>query len=265
MLSKVLFIIIFLFSLTSCNHNLNYKEEEPNFSSAEEAFNKAFDYIKIKDYHKANQTFEVLEKEFPFSTWATHGQLINAYLNYEQGIYGEALANLERFLQLHPTHKHADYALYLKGMIFYVQVNTSERDQKNSYEAKETFENLIAQFPNSVYAKDAKFKIDLVNDHLAGQQMEIGRFYQSKNSLVAAVNRYNIVIEQYQNTIHVSEALYRLVEIYMTLGLKGEALKYASILGHNYPHNPWYHRAYDLMTNTDKYYLKNNKWYKKLL
>ena len=243
---KNLFIsILCAVILSSCATNKLDKEKE--YSNAEQIYTEAVAEINKKNYKEALDLFDRIEREFPYSPWSTKGILMYSYLQYLQSNYAGSIASLERFVQLHPAHENIDYAYYLLALNYYDQINHSSRDQEPTYKALDALEELIAKFPDSAYAKDARVKIDLVYDHLAGQEMEIGRYYLFKNQHLAAINRFNKVVENYSKTIHVYEALYRLVEIYYNLGMIDDAKKYAAILGHNFPNSTWYHRAHKII------------------
>lgn len=243
-------VFLALFAFTACvKNNL---QQDKLYNSAEEVYTLAVKEINDKNYSKATELFEDLEKEFPYSPWSIKGQLMYSYIKYSQMQYPSAVLSLEKFIQLYPLHENADYAYYLIGMCYYDQINVSGRDQEMTVKAKNALEDVIAKFPDSAYAKDAKVKLDLTIDHLAAHEMEIGRFYITKNLRLAALTRFNNVFENYSKTVYVAEALYRLTEIYYSMGAIDEAQKYAAILGHNFPNNPWYHKAYGLINNNKK-------------
>tara|TARA_Y100000590_G_scaffold296073_1_gene333647 strand:- start:60 stop:665 length:606 start_codon:yes stop_codon:yes gene_type:complete len=174
-------------------------------------------------------------------------QLMAAYAYYKSGQYEYAIAGLENFLQIQANSSYAAYAHYLLGLCYYIQITGVERDQSMTYAALKAFKSLIKKHPQSIYARDAKLKLDLCKEHLAGQDMEIGRFYLKKHIPTAALVRFLDVIQSHQTTSHTAEALHRCVEVFLTLGVKDEALKYAAILGHNYPGNKWYKLTYALL------------------
>jgi outer membrane protein assembly factor BamD len=205
------------------------------------------DSLKQERYADAQGLFDAVEREHPYSTWATGATLMSAYSDYQRNRYTEAIGGLNRFIQLHPGHRDIAYAYYLRALCYYEQIVDSQRDQKGTETALAQLQEVVNRFPDSSYARDAALKIDLARDHLAGREMEIGRFYQSRNLPQAAIGRFRRVIEQYQTTNHVPEALHRLTEIYLSLGLVDEARKTASVLGHNYPGSPWYQDSYALL------------------
>ncbi len=243
------FILIFaalaVFSLTGCSGTDKLDLEEGQ--SADTLYEAANTALENKDYVEATQLFEEVERQHPYSKWATKAQLMSAFSSYEDQRYDEAILALDRFIELHPGSQDIDYAYYLKALSYYEQISDVRRDQEMTRESLEALDMLIARFPGSKYARDAKLKRDLTLDHLAGKEMEVGRYYLKRNQVNAAINRFRTVIQDYQTTTHVPEALHRLVESYMILGLKGEATRIAAVLGHNYPGSRWYADSYALL------------------
>ncbi|HSR71163.1 MAG TPA: outer membrane protein assembly factor BamD, partial [Kiloniellales bacterium] len=186
-----------------------------------------------------------------YSVWATQAQLMAAYAHYLNNTYDEAINALDRFIELHPGHRDVAYAYYLRAISHYEQISDVGRDQRQTRLALEGLEEVVRRFPDSRYARDAAFKLDLARDHLAGKHMTVGRFYQEKGEYLAAINRFRLVIRDYQTTTHVPEALHRLVECYLALGVSDEAQATAAVLGYNYPGNPWYADSYTLLTGVD--------------
>jgi outer membrane protein assembly factor BamD len=224
-----------------------YKEGEV-LPSAEELYNQAFDAFENNKKKDAVTKFEDIERTYPYSKWATKAQVMAAYVSYEDQEYDKAIMALERFIQLHPGNKYVSYAYYLKALCYYEQISDVGRDQSYTEKAQSSLKEVVSRFPKTDYARDARLKLDLVLDHLAGKEVEVGRFYQHRRKNPAAINRFQRVIEQYQTTSHVPEALHRLVEVYYSLGVVGEAQKYAAVLGHNFPASSWYGRSYRLLT-----------------
>lgn len=219
------------------------KEEKP----VEELYNGAQKALKEKNYKQATHLFEEVERQHPYSQWATKAQLMAAYSAYEGDNYDDAILALDRFIELHPGAEDIDYAYYLKALAYYEQISDVARDQGLTQEALTAFDTLVQRFPNSKYARDAKLKMDLTNDHLAGKEMEIGRYYLNRGETNAAINRFRTVIKDYQTTTHVPEALHRLVECYLSLGLYTEAERVAAVLGYNYPGSKWYEDTYKII------------------
>src|SRR5437764_8787250 len=214
----------------------------------DDLYNKAMDELVEERYATAAKTFQEVESQHPYSVWATKGQLMAAYALYEAGNYGEAIVAAERFIQLHPGHRDIAYAYYLKAISYYVQIVDVGRDQKTTELALKALDDVVRRFPDSKYARDAKLKLDFTRDHLAGKEMEIGRYYLNRQEYLAAMNRFKRVVENYQTTTHVPEALERLVECDLALGLTKEAKENAAVLGYNYPGSRWYTDAYALVT-----------------
>lgn len=216
----------------------------------DELYNKAMDQLSAQDYSEAAATFGQVEDQHPYSVWATKGQLMSVYALYENGEYDRAIVAADRFIQLHPGNRDTAYAYYLKAICYYVQITDVGRDQKITEQALRALEEVVRRFPDSKYARDAKLKVDFTRDHLAGKEMAIGRFYLGQGDYLAAMNRFKRVIDNYQTTTHVPEALERVVECDLALGLTAEAKKNAAVLGYNYPGSHWYTDAYELVTNT---------------
>jgi outer membrane protein assembly factor BamD len=201
-----------------------------------------------RQYEDAAKLFDEVERQHPYSTWARRAQLMSAFSYYLAEKYPEAVSSAQRFLTIHPGNKDAPYAHYLIAMSYYQQISDVTRDQSVTAQAQQAFGELIRRYPDSRYASDARLKQDLINDHLAGKQMEIGRYYQRSGKWLAASLRFREVVENFQTTNHTPEALERLVECYLALGVPQEAQKAAAVLGRNYPGSEWYHRAYALIS-----------------
>lgn len=201
------------------------------------------------DYEVAAQLFAEVERQHPYSVWARRAQLMSAFSFYVARKYPESIAAARRFLTIHPGNRDAPYAHYLVAMSYYQQVTDVSRDQRNTELALSAFGELVRRYPDTRYASDSRLKIDLLNDQLAGKEMEIGRFYQRSGRWLAANIRFRKVVDDYQTTSHAPEALQRLVETYLALGIPQEAQKAAAVLGANYPGSVWYTRAYRLIQN----------------
>ena len=226
-----------------CSEKLKPYIQEP----VEKLYNQGLNSMQSGMYSDAVDSFSEVERQHPYSIWATRAQLMVAYAHYLANNYDEAILALERYIQLHPSNKDVPYAMYLKGLSFYEQFSDVARDQKITELALNSFKELIARFPRSKYSRDAKVKLDLAEDHLAGKEMEIGRYYHSKRQYLAAINRFRNVIDNYQTTTHVPEALHRLTEAYLSLGIVEEARKTAAVLGHNFPGSEWYIDSYEIV------------------
>ncbi|MGN6501161.1 MAG: outer membrane protein assembly factor BamD [Tsuneonella sp.] len=199
------------------------------------------------DSKVAAALFDEVERQHPYSPWARRAQLMSAFSNYVGRDYNKAIASAQRFLSIHPGNKDAPYAYYLIALSYYEQISDVTRDQKITEQAKTALTEIARRYPNTEYAADARLKLDLVNDHLAGKEMEIGRFYEKTGNWLAAQLRFQNVVDNYQTTSHAPEALYRLTETNLALGIPQEAVKYAAVLGANYPGNEWYEKAYKLI------------------
>ena len=239
------FILTAALAIAGCSSTPDEEEyvEEP----VEQLYNAAADLAKQEKYENAAKKFDEVERQHPYSQWATKAQVMSAHSYYMANDYDDALIAIDRFLQLHPSHKDAAYMFYLRGLSYYEQISDVARDQQMTRLALKTFNDLIRRYPNSKYARDAKLKIDLTHDHLAGKEMDVGRFYLVSKKYMAAINRFNAVVNNYQTTTHVPEALLRLVEGYVSLGIDVEARRTASVLGHNFPGSSWYEDAYFLL------------------
>jgi len=199
------------------------------------------------DYEQAAKLFDEVERQHPYSVWARRAQLMSAFNYYLAQKYTESISSAQRFLTIHPGSTGAPYAHYLVAMSYYNQIADVTRDQAITQQASDAFGELIRRYPESRYAADARLKLDLINDHLAGKEMEVGRFYQRSGNWLAASLRFREVVDKYQTTSHAPEALERLVESYLALGIPDEAKKAAAVLGKNYPGSFWYKRAYALI------------------
>ena len=198
-------------------------------------------------YAEAAKAFDEVERQHPYSVWARRAQLMSAFSYYMAKQYTDAISSANRFLTIHPGNKDAPYANYLVAMSYYQQIEDVTRDQKITQSASDSFGELIRRYPESRYASDARVKLDLINDHLAGKEMEVGRFYQRQGNWLAATTRFRVVVDKYQTTSHTPEALERLVECYLALGIPSEAHKAAAVLGTNYPGSKWYQRSFELI------------------
>ena len=201
-----------------------------------------------KEYAQSAKLFDEVERQHPYSIWARRAQLMSAFSYYMAQKYPEAVSSAQRFITIHPGNKDAPYASYLIAMSYYQQIEDVTRDQASTANAANAFGELMRRYPDSRYASDARLKLDLINDHLAGKEMEVGRFYQRSGKWLAATLRFRKVVEQYQTTNHTPEALERLVESYLALGIPQEAQKAAAVLGRIYPGSEWYDRAYKLIS-----------------
>jgi outer membrane protein assembly factor BamD len=199
------------------------------------------------DYEQAAKLFDEVERQHPYSVWARRAQLMSAFNYYLARKYPEAVSSAQRFVTIHPGNAEAPYAQYLIGMSYYQQIDDVSRDQTTTQQASDAFGELIRRYPETRYADDARLKLDLIKDHLAGKEMEVGRFYQRSGQWLAATYRFRSVVNNYQTTTHAPEALERLVECYLALGVPEEAQKAAAVLGRNYPESSWYRQSLKLL------------------
>ena len=202
---------------------------------------------KKKDYVDAAIIFEDIERQYPYSTWSGQAQLMAAFCYLRSDMYDESLNVIDRYLALNPGSKEIDYAYYMKGMNYFNQISDVTRDQSITYVALKSFNEVINRFSNSEYANDSKEKIKIINDRLAGKELNIALQYQNDHQWVAAINRYNNIINKFGQTRYTPESLHRLVEIYLTIGINQQAEKYAATLGYNYPDSYWYKASYELI------------------
>jgi len=210
----------------------------------ESLYNNGVDALNARRFSTAGDQFNAVQQNYPYSTWAVNAQLMSGYSLYLQNKYTDAIGTLDRFIQLHPAHRDIAYAYYLRALCYYEQIADIARDQKGTEQAMNALREVVTRFPDSTYANDAKLKIDLCVDHLAGKEMEIGRYYQKQHLFEAAIGRFQRVVDDFQTTNHVPEALARLTEVYLQLGLKDQARKTAAVLGYNYPGSEWYDATY---------------------
>ena len=210
----------------------------------EELYNNGMDALAASRYATAADQFTAIEENYPYSAWAARAQLMLGYTQYLRNNYDQAIATLDRYIQLHPVGQDVAYATYLRALCFYEQIEDVQRDQRATVNAMAALKEVVDRYPGTDYARDARLKIDLARDHLAGKEMAIGRYYENQHLYEAAINRFQRVVQDFQTTNHVPEALERLVEVYLKLGLRTEAERTAAVLGYNYPGSVWYQDAY---------------------
>jgi len=264
---RIFIFFIFLVLCSSCS------KEQINKSTIK---GKSLDHQVLKAYEEgiealeggdvlyAAKKFNEAEMLFPQGKWASKSALMAAYSYYTQDYYGDAIAELERFIKVYPLHKNLDYAYYLLAICYYEQIVDEKKDLQSIIKAKKNFQFIIKNYPNTQYALDSEFKIDLINDILAAKEMYIGRYYFDKKKWIPAINRFRTVVDDYDTTIYAEEALHRLVEVYYTIGLIDESEKYAKLLGYNYQSSKWYENSYSLFNKNYKVRKKKrSKTYKK--
>ena len=252
-----LLIIIFLFA--SCSKEVKREiliKEKSLDLQVIEVYNEGLKALEEGDVLFAAKKFNEAEILYPQSDWAPNSALMAAYAYYTQDYYSDVTAEIERFIKVYPKNKNLDYAYYLLAITYYEQIIDEKKDLQSILNAKNTFEIVINKFPNTEYALDAKFKMNLIDDILASKEMYIGRYYFDKKKWIPAINRFKTVIDDYETTIYVEEALHRLVEINYTIGLKNEAEKYANLLGYNYQSSMWYQRSYSVFNDMYKKKIK---------
>ena len=252
------FFLIILFCF-SCSKDVKTKSviKEKNLDlQVLEAYEEGKRSLEGGDVLFAAKKFNEAETLFPQSEWAPRSALMAAYSYYIQDYYGDAIAELKRFIRIYPKHQDLDYAYYLLAISYYEQIVDEKKDLQSIILSKENFEIIMKQFPKTEYALDAQFKIELINDILASKEMYIGRYYFDKKKWIPAINRFRTVIDEYETTIYTQEAIHRLVELHYILGLKNEAQKYALLLGYNYQSSEWYKESYKIF---NKKYKKINK------
>ena len=258
-MKKFFSIFIIFISLISCSKD-TIKKSEINEKSLDlqvlEAYEEGMNSLEAGDVLFAAKKFNEAEMLFPQSKWAPKSALMAAYSYYSQDYYGDAIAELERFIRVFPKNKNSDYAYYLLATSHYEQIVDEKKDLQAIVDARKNFNIVIKEYPNTDYAIDSEFKIDLINDILASKEMYIGRYYFDKKKWIPAINRFQTVINDYETTIYTEEALHRLVEVHYRIGLKKEAQKYAELLGYNYQSSEWYKKSYAVF---NKNYEKNKK------
>ncbi|HEY3778850.1 MAG TPA: outer membrane protein assembly factor BamD [Rhizomicrobium sp.] len=227
----------------------------------EQIYNDAWKQIKDNNWNDAAKQFDEVERQHPYSAWARRAMLMSAFCYYQANKYTEAISAADAYIELHPGSHEVAYAFYLKAMSLYEQITDTGRDQTDTEQALTALQDVVQRFPDTEYARDASLKVDLTLDHLAGKEMEVGRYYLFRRDYIGAINRFRVVVERYQKTSQVAEALERLTEAYYALGIYDEAKTAAAVLGANYPGSPWYQDAYDLLvTNNMKPEINKGSW-----
>ena len=252
-------LIVMIFFLASCGKEIKREiviKEKSLDLQVIEAYNEGMKALEGGDVLFAAKKFNEAEILFPQSDWAPNSALMAAYAYYTEDYYSDVTTEIKRFTRVYPKHKNLDYAYYLLAITYYEQIVDEKKDLQSILNAKNTFEIVINKFPNTEYALDAKFKINLIDEILASKEMYIGRYYFDQKKWIPAINRFKTVIDDYETTIYVEEALHRLVEIHYIIGLKDEAEKYANLLGYNYQSSMWYQRSYSVFNEIYKKKIK---------
>lgn len=254
-------MLMALVMLAACSNDdtraeLPYIERE-----VEELYDLGHRYIGRENYALAALVFDEVERQHPYSEWARRAQLMAAFAYYKQHEYEDSVLAAKRFLALHPGNKDAPYAYYLIALNYYEQIVDVGRDQSNTESALGALNDIIRRYPDTEYAADARLKFDLTMDHLGGKEMSVGRFYQRKGDYLGAIHRFRNVVIDFQTTSHAAEALHRLTECYLAIGVRAEAQASAAVLGHNFPGSDWYEDSYALLQAQDLEPLTNpNSW-----
>ena len=259
------FIILLFFGLISCSNKEKISEikEQDIQKQMIALFDEGYSEFLNGDTLYAAKKFNEAELIFPQSEWAPVAALMTAYVYYSDDYYRDAISELERFLKVYPNHKDIDYAYFLLAMCYYENIVDEKRDLEPLIKSRDTFQYVVKNFPTTDFATDAKFKINLINDRLAGKEMYIARHYLKSKKWIPAINRFKNVVENYQTTVYVEEALHRLVETYFILGLEEESKKYAKLLGYNYKSSDWYKASYKVFNKDYEFSVKKFEQIKK--
>src|SRR6204780_3390356 len=229
------------------SNDLNKDAAQYNERPVEQIYGDAWAQINKNEWENAAKQFNEVDRQHPYSVWARRAMLISAFCSYQSNAYGNAIATADQYISLHPGSPEVAYAFYIKAISLYEQIVDIGRDQSNTEGALVALQDVVQRFPDTEYARDATLKIDLTEDHLAGKEMEVGRYYLDRGNYIGAINRFRVVIDQYQTTPQIAEALERLTEAYYSLGLDSEAQTAAAVLGANYPGTVWYQDAYNIL------------------
>ena len=260
-INKFIFLLVLILFTTACSKKIDNEsliKEKSIELQVLEAYEEGKESLERGDVLFAAKKFNEAEILFPQSEWAPKSALMAAYSYYIQDYYGDAIAELDRFIRVYPNHRNLDYAYYLLAISYYEQIVDEKKDLQAIIDAKKTFDIVINKYPNTEYALDAEFKIDLIDDILAAKEMYVGRYYIDKKKWIPAINRFKTVVRDYDTTIYVEEALHRLVELHFKLGLIDESKKYAVLLGYNYQSSKWYEETYKIL-NKDYVKISKNK------
>ena len=255
----IIFSLIFSYSCSKEPENIKLIKEKDQKVEMISAYKKGMDLFEIGDYFAASKKFLEAEILFPQSQWAPKSVLMASYSYYMQNYYSLAIENIKRYFKTYPNDKNKAYAHYLLAIVYYETIEGEKKDLAPLLLSKKEFNFVIKNFPNTDYAYDAKFKIDLIDDVLAAKEVYIGRHYIKKKKWIPALNRFKNVLKEYETTIHVEEAIHRLVEIYYKLGMEKESLKYASLLGYNYNSGEWYKETYKIFNRKFEIKVPENK------
>lgn len=244
---RMLVLVAFVSTLAACDLFGPTKIVEEPIIPAETLYQSALDDMDAQRFKSAIENLKKLERQHPYSEFNEKAKLMEVYANYHIGKFDEAIPAADRYIALYPSSPEVPYVLFLKGTAYFAQITDITRDQQISRDAIDTYSLLIKNYPDSKYAKDAKEKMLIAVDQLAGKEMSVGRYYEGNGQYTAAINRFRVVVDKYQTSTHIEEALFRLTEANLALGLTSEAQTAAAVLGHNYPSSEWYQRAFDLL------------------
>lgn len=244
---RIALITVLTVALAGCSLFGSPKIKEEEIIPPEVLYQSAQENMDKQNFATAIADLEKLERQHPYSEYAEKAKLLTVYANFQRGKYSEAALAADRYLALYPSSPEVPYVLYMKGTSYYAQITDITRDQQLAQDAIDTLTLLVNNYPQSKYKDDAIESIRVARDQLAGKEMSVGRYYEGNGQYAAAVNRFRNVVENFQTTTHIEEALFRLTESYLVLGLVNEARTAAAVLGHNYPSSEWYKRAYDLL------------------
>ena len=253
-----IFLILTLFVLSNCSSKDQKIVKPQKIIPLEILYNEAYSNFENGKYNEAVKLFEDVQKNYSYTEWAAKALLLKSYIYYDSSRYILALENLKNYKKLYSGNKEIEYVEYLIAICLFEQINISARDQQNTKLALKQFNKVITNFPKSEYAQDLKIKLDLINDQLAGKEMYVARYYQKREKWLAALKRLNNILEKYQTTIYIEEALHRMVEIHYKIGNIDASKKYAAILGYNFNDSDWYKKSYKIVENKDFIIKKNN-------
>lgn len=248
MILRLLLVTLTAIAIAACSSDKPKPVAAKKRQPAEAVYNVALELLENERFRSASERFDEVERLYPYSVWATKAQLMSVFSNYMIDEYDTAIASAERFIRLHPGSDDIPYAYYMIAISHYEQISDVDRDQGRTKKALETLQEVVRRFPRSEYAVDAQAKIALTRDHLAGKEMQIGLYYLKRKHFAAAINRFQVVVQDFQTTNHTPEALHRLTEAYLSLGIDDEARATAAVLGHNYPNSIWYRDSYALLS-----------------
>jgi outer membrane protein assembly factor BamD len=249
-LAPALSVVLLAAGLTACATGPASDQDQYVEEPVAQLYNRGMDLLDQKRWSEALKSFQEVERQHPYSTWSRRSMLMGAFAQYQSNNYDEAIESAQRFIALHPGNESAPYAYYIVALSYFEQIMDVGRDQSTTERALRALDDVVRRYPDTDYARDARLKIDMAYDQLAGKEMEVGRFYLGREQHLAAINRFRRVVDDknFQRTTHTPEALHRLVECYLSMGLDQEAQRAAALLSHNFPDNEWYARSYALMT-----------------